>query len=91
MFEVFANLSPMQLDSEKQQWSTEPLLTDERETAKLREDFLAVPGHDLRSPLAATTSSAELLLVRHQDLPDVNTIATRLKSHDLDFVMPDIR
>jgi signal transduction histidine kinase len=80
MFEVFANLIAMQLDAEKRQWSTESLLNNVRETAKLREEFIAVLGHDLRSPLAAMTSGAEYLLVRHSDLPDVRKVATGLKS-----------
>jgi signal transduction histidine kinase len=79
MFEVFANLIAMQLDSEKRQWSTENLLMNERETAKLREEFIAVLGHDLRSPLAAISAGAELLLLRGES-PEVLTVARRLKS-----------
>jgi len=37
---------------------------DERKTAELREQFIAVLGHDLRNPLAAISGSAELLLER---------------------------
>ena len=36
-------------------------LHDERETAALREQFIAVLGHDLRNPLAAISSGATLL------------------------------
>jgi sigma-B regulation protein RsbU (phosphoserine phosphatase) len=36
-------------------------LLDERATAELREQFIAVLGHDLRNPLAAITGGAELL------------------------------
>jgi phosphoserine phosphatase RsbU/P len=36
-------------------------LMDERATAELREQFIAVLGHDLRSPLAAVTSGMRLL------------------------------
>jgi sigma-B regulation protein RsbU (phosphoserine phosphatase) len=36
-------------------------LLDERETAELREQFIAVLGHDLRNPLAAISGGVELL------------------------------
>lgn len=36
-------------------------LTDEQETAKLREQFIAVLGHDLRNPLASIVGAARLL------------------------------
>jgi len=36
-------------------------LLDERETAALREQFIAVLGHDLRNPLAAIVGAIELL------------------------------
>lgn len=79
MFEVFANLIAMQLDSEKRQWSTEALLTNERETAALREQFIAVLGHDLRNPLAAVNATAEVLS-RRQAEPDLVKMGNRLKA-----------
>jgi sigma-B regulation protein RsbU (phosphoserine phosphatase) len=36
-------------------------LKGERETAKLREQFIAVLGHDLRNPLAAISAGARIL------------------------------
>jgi sigma-B regulation protein RsbU (phosphoserine phosphatase) len=36
-------------------------LADERETAQLREQFIAVLGHDLRNPLASIVGAARLL------------------------------
>ena len=78
MFEVFANLIGMQLDSEQRQWSTESQLIRERETATLREQFIAVLGHDLRSPLSAVSATAELLSRRDAE-PDIAAIGHRLK------------
>ena len=40
----------------------EASLFSERETSALREQFIAVLGHDLRNPLSAITSGADLLL-----------------------------
>ena len=78
MFEVFANLIGMQLDSEQRQRSTESQLLLERETATLREQFIAVLGHDLRSPLSAVSATAELLSRRKAE-PDIEAIGQRLK------------
>jgi sigma-B regulation protein RsbU (phosphoserine phosphatase) len=36
-------------------------LTDERETSELREQFIAVLGHDLRNPLASIVGAARIL------------------------------
>ena len=48
--------------SETLQALTEASLNDERETAELREQFIAVLGHDLRNPLASLSSGARLML-----------------------------
>lgn len=78
MFEVFANLIAMQLESEQRQWSAEAALVDERATARLREQFIAVLGHDLRNPLAAVEATAELM-VRGKDSVDWEGAGRRLK------------
>lgn len=78
MFEVFANLIAMQLESEQRQWSTEAALMDERATANLREQFIAVLGHDLRNPLSAVNATAELLVRRHSE-PELVIVGQRLK------------
>jgi sigma-B regulation protein RsbU (phosphoserine phosphatase) len=41
--------------------STAEILKSERETAELREQFIAVLGHDLRNPLAAISAGARML------------------------------
>ncbi len=48
--------------SETLQARTEASLNIERETAELREQFIAVLGHDLRNPLASLSSGARLML-----------------------------
>ena len=51
-----------QRESLKQlQQLTQQQLDRERETARLREEFVAILGHDLRNPVAAITSSAAML------------------------------
>lgn len=42
--------------------AAETIISDERETARLREQFIAVLGHDLRNPLSAIASGTDMLL-----------------------------
>lgn len=49
-------------ESETLQALAEANLNIERETAELREQFIAVLGHDLRNPLASLSSGARLML-----------------------------
>ena len=61
-------------------------LATERETAELREQFIAVLGHDLRNPLAAISAGARILqrsgaLQEHKELrvlDMINTTVTRM-------------
>ncbi|HYQ15900.1 MAG TPA: histidine kinase dimerization/phospho-acceptor domain-containing protein, partial [Polyangiaceae bacterium] len=61
MFKLFAELIAAHLDAVKRLDSSEESLREERATAELREQFIAVLGHDLRSPLNAVAGSAQLL------------------------------
>lgn len=79
MFKLFADLIALQLHSGRKQSVAESALLDERATADLREQFIAVLGHDLRNPLAAVGASAELLSRRTHE-PDLARIAQRLKT-----------
>jgi sigma-B regulation protein RsbU (phosphoserine phosphatase) len=50
------------LDASERQKSSEESLSGERRTSELREQFIAVLGHDLRNPLASIDAGAKLLL-----------------------------
>jgi signal transduction histidine kinase len=54
MFEMFADVIGFQLSAIKN-------LLDERNASALREQFIAVLGHDLRNPLASISGGASLL------------------------------
>lgn len=62
MFSLFAELIAHYLDSQEKVSFSEAELLSERETAELREQFIAVLGHDLRNPLASLEGGTELLL-----------------------------
>jgi signal transduction histidine kinase len=61
MFKLFADLIAFHLDSVRQLATSEASLLTERQGAELREQFLAVLGHDLRNPLAAIDAGTRLL------------------------------
>lgn len=67
MMEAFARLLSIQIDSEQRAQQTELALREERAMAEVREQFIAVLGHDLRNPLFAITAGAELLAQRLDD------------------------
>ncbi len=73
MFKLFAELIASQLDAEERVRATEHLLINERKLAELRDQFIAVLGHDLRNPVAAIGSGARMLA----DTP-LNERATRI-------------
>jgi signal transduction histidine kinase len=57
---LFAQLISLQMDADAQLEDTRGLLADERETAELREQFIAVLGHDLRTPLGSILMAVEV-------------------------------
>jgi signal transduction histidine kinase len=61
MFKLFAELIAFHLESQERLAASEAALTDERKTAELREQFIAVLGHDLRNPLASIDAGARVL------------------------------
>jgi phosphoserine phosphatase RsbU/P len=50
------------------------ILKDERETSQLREQFIAVLGHDLRNPLASIDAGARILLRRTRDETEIRLL-----------------
>ncbi|WP_342453052.1 GAF domain-containing sensor histidine kinase [Jiella mangrovi] len=62
MFKLFAELIASHLDADDRLAVAEAELIDERQIAELREQFIAVLGHDLRNPVASIDSGMKLLL-----------------------------
>ena len=62
MFRLFADLISFHLHAVEQLELFELKLQEEQETAKLREQFIAILGHDLRNPVGAISTAAQLLL-----------------------------
>jgi signal transduction histidine kinase len=80
MFKEFAALIASQLEQCSALEREQTALFDERATSELREQFIAILGHDLRNPLQAVLASSELLERRLTD-PAQRIIASRIKTH----------
>ncbi|MCO8314447.1 GAF domain-containing sensor histidine kinase [Pseudomonas mandelii] len=65
--ESFARMLALQIETEENLQRTEAALIKERKTTELREQFIAVLGHDLRNPLFAISAGAEMLLRKVSD------------------------
>lgn len=76
---LFAQLISAQLASESTLAAAKEALLDEMETAELREQFIAVLGHDVRNPLAAILTGADLMLMMPETPPKTAAIAVRIK------------
>ena len=61
MFEMFAQIIGSQLDQAARLVAAEDQLSTQGRDADLREEFIAVLGHDLRNPLANIQSGIQLL------------------------------
>lgn len=58
---LFAELISRQLQNEDAWQETRHALASERETAELREQFIAVLGHDVRTPLGSIMNGVDIL------------------------------
>lgn len=59
---LFSQLITKHLETENRLSASQSALTGERETSELREQFIAVLGHDLRTPLGSILLGADLLM-----------------------------
>ncbi|MYN28775.1 GAF domain-containing protein [Duganella sp. CY42W] len=74
---LFAELISRQLVNEVRFNASELALSDALETSQLREQFIAVLGHDLRTPLGALLNGTELL--RHHATPAAVPVLNRMR------------
>jgi signal transduction histidine kinase len=80
MFTRFAALIASQLDNQLLQEQEHRALLDERAAGELREQFIAILGHDLRNPLQAVYASSGLLERKLTD-PLLLGYASRIKTN----------
>ena len=80
---LFAQLIASQLLSEADLSTARKELLDEKATAELREQFIAVLGHDIRNPLGAILNGANMLLLSNKLEPKLAAVAERVKRSTL--------
>lgn len=81
LFTLFAELIAVHLESDRKRQVDQSALLDERATGELREQFIAVLGHDLRTPLAAVSALTQLLQRQSDEPAKVLTIAQRIATN----------
>jgi signal transduction histidine kinase len=69
MFKLFAELIATHLEAIDRLSASEATLLSERETSELREQFIAVLGHDLRNPLASIAAGTRMLAQENSRVP----------------------
>lgn len=72
---LFAQLIAMSLDTQISLQATKAELLNANEHGRLREQFIAVLGHDLRTPLSAIRMSADLLETKTTEKRSLNLIS----------------
>jgi signal transduction histidine kinase len=80
MFTRFAALIALALDNQIKRERDQTALRDERAASELREQFIAILGHDLRNPLQAVYATGQLMERKLTD-PDLKNMATRIKTN----------
>jgi len=71
---LFAELISSQLEAQEREQKAQNALLDARETAELREQFIAVLGHDIRNPLSSIRMGVETLMRRSQNERDAGIL-----------------
>ena len=78
-FKLFAELIATHLIAVDRLEQSEVTLSTERRTSELREQFIAVLGHDLRNPLAAIAAGARMI-GKAKSLEDAGEVAGLMQS-----------
>ena len=76
---LFAELIATHLAALDRLAASEAVLLGERQASELREQFIAVLGHDLRNPLASIAAGARVLM-RAKAVTEVNEIAALMQT-----------
>ncbi len=67
MFRLFADLISFHLNAVEEMHLASKKIEDQKRVSELREQFIAILGHDLRNPLASTRMSADILMKLAKD------------------------
>ncbi|CAN5435396.1 HAMP domain-containing sensor histidine kinase [soil metagenome] len=79
MFKMFADLISFHLNAIEEMDKSQHKIAEDSKTAVLREQFVAILGHDLRNPVSAISNSAELLTMMSQE-KDILRVANIIRN-----------
>ncbi len=82
LMKMFSDLISLQLEAEARYESNRVELDEQRAVAELRDQFIAVLGHDVRNPLSSIAMGTSLLLRKTRDAGD-RRVLERLRSSTL--------
>jgi signal transduction histidine kinase len=77
---LFAELIAAQMEIEERLQTSETALMDAKALGTLREQFIAVLGHDLRNPIAAVAAGVDMLVRRPADARNPEILAQMRRS-----------
>ncbi len=78
-FELFAQLVALLMDRQEELEAKNATLETERDTGHMREEFIAIVGHDLRNPIAAVSAGLRMM-AREGDLSERSeTLVTEMQ------------
>jgi signal transduction histidine kinase len=80
MFKNFAQLIAFHLDAQERARKQDAALIDAEESAKLREQFVAILAHDLRNPLASIDAGINILLRRGADSKTLREVGGHIRN-----------
>jgi signal transduction histidine kinase len=81
MFNLFAQLVALELDSQNKRAAVQRALLAERSAGELREQFIGVLGHDLRNPLSAIAACGQLVRLRAGDADAVRSLSFKIDTN----------
>jgi signal transduction histidine kinase len=81
IFTQFASIIATALNNQEVRARDLATLSDERARSELREQFIAILGHDLRNPLQAVLASSEMLQRKSDNADLVKQLSGRIKAN----------
>lgn len=91
MFKLFANVISSHLGTLEQLNLAELKLTEQMKESKLREQFIAILGHDLRNPVSAIANAASFLLRKQADETTTSMLQVITRSsHRIDRLVENL-
>lgn len=91
MFKLFAELISFHLGAIEEMDIANARLEEEKRNAELREQFIAILGHDLKNPIASTRMAAEILIkMSHEEVAQRHAKMIKSTSYRMEGLIENI-